>query len=173
MGNLADRSELCFKLAAYITSLKIKVGEKIKPVIHSANRRGFVGLRACLMNIPHMFACVRDVLADLKTYYLNQDHLELWFGVVRSHLGANNNPSTVEFRACFKKMLIYVDITDAQRGSNCQPLVALRILSAAAVVPINLVSLFYLNNIKYIKKLHLVVVVGLMCLCLQLRSILT
>jgi len=47
-----------------------------------------------------------------------QDHLELFFGSLRSALGANNNPSCQQFKSIYKKLLVKLEIQDV-RG-NCQ-----------------------------------------------------
>lgn len=44
-----------------------------------------------------------STLKFLPVYKCNQDHLELFFGSVRSHGGSNNNPTTRQFTSAYKK----------------------------------------------------------------------
>ena len=44
----------------------------------------------------------------LLTYKLSQDHLEHYFGLVRSRLGANNNPTPLHFRYIYRRLLLGV-----------------------------------------------------------------
>uniref|UniRef100_A0AAV2LW01 Transposable element P transposase-like RNase H C-terminal domain-containing protein n=1 Tax=Knipowitschia caucasica TaxID=637954 RepID=A0AAV2LW01_KNICA len=42
----------------------------------------------------------------LLTYKLSQDHLELFFSSVRARGGFNNNPTTTQFTAAYKRLLV-------------------------------------------------------------------
>jgi len=55
----------------------------------------------------------------LLTYKLSQDHLELYFGCIRSRLGCNNNPTAKQFESTYKRLLIH----GVFRGfnGNCLP----------------------------------------------------
>lgn len=45
-------------------------------------------------------------LDTLYTFQFSQDHLESWFSLIRNCQGRNTNPSTVEFRSAFRKLLV-------------------------------------------------------------------
>jgi len=51
--------------------------------------------------------------------FFPQDHLELFFGYVRSSLGSNNNPTCRQFESIFKKLMTKLELQDV-RGGNCQ-----------------------------------------------------
>ena len=58
---------------------------------------------------------------------MSQDHIELFFGKIRSMGGCNNNPTSMQFFAAYKKILIHNDIQDVLCG-NCLPLESVPIL---------------------------------------------
>lgn len=72
---------------------------------------------------------------------MSQDHIELFFGCIRSQGGCNNNPTARQFKAAYKKMLVHSEITTSNTG-NCIPLEAIDILyiSSNPVVAINSTS---------------------------------
>ncbi|CAB4024443.1 Hypothetical predicted protein, partial [Paramuricea clavata] len=59
------------------------------------------------------------VLKYLLTYKMSQDHLELFFSAVRACDGWNNNPTTRQFVAAYKQLLMRHNI-EGGRG-NCTP----------------------------------------------------
>lgn len=80
----------------------------------------------------------------LKTYALNQDHIELFFGSVRTRLGSNDNPTVLQFRSAYKKLLTYVQLEEAPDGSNC-----LGTLEKVVVLGVNTKrSLNYINEMQ-------------------------
>lgn len=62
---------------------------------------------------------------------MSQDHIELFFGRVRSMGGCNNNPTSRQFTAAYKKLLVDNDIQDVLRG-NSLPLASVPILTASS-----------------------------------------
>lgn len=53
----------------------------------------------------------------LLTYKLSQDHLELFFSVIRARGGFNNNPNVRQFRGAYKRLLVRHQV---KRGTgNC------------------------------------------------------
>ena len=57
-------------------------------------------------------------LKYLLTYKFSQDHLELFFGAIRSSGGFNNNPTTLQFKAAYKRLLMRSSIQGGK--GNCQ-----------------------------------------------------
>ena len=53
----------------------------------------------------------------MLTFKFSQDHLELFFGCLRTRFGCNNNPSAKEFKIAYKKLLLHQEIR-GNRG-NC------------------------------------------------------
>jgi len=42
----------------------------------------------------------------LLTYKLSQDHLEHFFGLIRARFGANNNPTPLQFKNTYRRLLL-------------------------------------------------------------------
>ncbi|CAB4002143.1 DNA transposase THAP9 [Paramuricea clavata] len=53
----------------------------------------------------------------ILTYKFSQDHLELFFGAIRSSGGFNNNPTAEQFTAAYKRLLLRSSIQG--RNGNC------------------------------------------------------
>ena len=68
----------------------------------------------------------------LLTYKFSQDHIELFFGKIRSFGGCNNNPTARQFAAAFKKILTHNDLSEVLRG-NVTPLETVPLLSVSSV----------------------------------------
>uniref|UniRef100_A0A1B0DGR1 THAP-type domain-containing protein n=1 Tax=Phlebotomus papatasi TaxID=29031 RepID=A0A1B0DGR1_PHLPP len=117
--NFEDIEFFCQTSVMYIDHLQIEKQNGRQLVVKSANYKGFVGLRACLTNLPHIYEEVKNHIdsSGLRTYSLNQDHLEMFFGAVRTRLGCNTNPSVIQFRAAYMRLITHVQI-EAKKG-NC------------------------------------------------------
>ena len=72
-----------------------------------------MGLAEDLVNVEN------PVLKYLLTYKMSQDHLELFFRAVRASGGWNNNPTTHQFIAAYKQLMMRHNI-EGGRG-NCTP----------------------------------------------------
>lgn len=72
-------------------------------------------------------------------YKFSQDHLELFFGVLRAHGRANNNPTSRQFKSAYKKTLINTELKEGFRG-NCIPLEDISILKESSVNKINITT---------------------------------
>lgn len=94
-------------------------------VVNSNKKTGFVGFLTCMESLKHIyFNTVGNLSSPLKyicTYKLNQDHLELFFGAIRSFGGFNNNPSARIFQVAYKKLLVHAQLKNGSTG-NCVPL---------------------------------------------------
>ena len=121
----------------YIKNLKLTDGLH---VIKSNRRTGFLGFIFCIQSLLHTYksfiACSDPQLSYITTYKMSQDHIELFFGKIRSMGGCNNNPTSKQFSCAYKKLLVHNDIQDVLRG-NCLPLDSVPALS---------VSSHYLND---------------------------
>lgn len=60
------------------------------------------------------------MLSYLPSYKFSQDHLEIFFSNIRSHGGWNPNPSTIQFKAAFKKSITHIELSAPNTG-NCMP----------------------------------------------------
>ena len=62
----------------------------------------------------------------LLTYKLSQDHIELFFGAVRSSGGFNNNPTSLQFMSAYRRLLMRHEIEGGK--GNCIALDKTKIL---------------------------------------------
>lgn len=70
----------------------------------------FLGLVCTVQSLQSMYSQYvgKDgaVLKYLLTYKVSQDHIELFFGALRSSCGSNNNPTVRQFTAAYKRLLM-------------------------------------------------------------------
>ncbi|KAG1655031.1 DNA transposase THAP9 [Nymphon striatum] len=103
----------------YISNLKDTTGK----FMHQTKRKtGFIGFLVAIRSTQNLFAnLVERDEAPLKymlTYKFSQDHLELFFAAVRSAGGFNNNPTTQQFTAAYKRLLMRSSIQGGK--GNCE-----------------------------------------------------
>ena len=102
----------------YIRNLKCSDG---KPILTSKRKTGFLGFLICIDAVSglaqDLVLAENPVLKYLLTYKMSQDHLELFFSAVRASGGWNNNPTTRQFIAAYKQLLMRHNIKGG-RG-NC------------------------------------------------------
>ena len=95
-------------------------------------KTGFVGFLAAIKSTKQLFHELvgkeNAPLEYLLTYKLSQDHLELFFAAVRSAGGFNNNPTTEQFTAAYKRLLTRSHIEGGK--GNCKQRDPIEILSA-------------------------------------------
>lgn len=92
---------------SYILELKDTPGNYM---LSSKRKTGFIGFLIATRSIQGIFndwvERESSPLKYLLTYKLSQDHLELFFCAVRSAGGFNNNPTTKQFTAAYKRVLL-------------------------------------------------------------------
>lgn len=85
-------------------------------------KTGFLGFLIGIKSVKQMFHdLVESQSAPLKyllTYKMSQDHLELFFCAVRACGGFNNNPTTQQFTAAYKRLLLRSHIEG--KNGNCE-----------------------------------------------------
>ena len=81
-------------------------------------REDVASLKNTLQEIQKKHNIPDDVMDYVLTYKMSQDHIELFFGLVRSKLGCNNNPNVVEFKRIYRKLLCGVSNNNLSRCSN-------------------------------------------------------
>ena len=113
----------------YISGLKEPSGT---PMTLSRRKTGFIGFLAATKSTKGLFfELVWKKEAPLKyllMYKTSQDHLELFFKAVRAAGGCNNNPTTIQFTAAYKRLLLRSDISGGK--GNCEKRDPIEILSA-------------------------------------------
>ena len=87
-------------------------------------KTGFVGFILAIESVKMLFkdlvGSIDPPMNYLLTYKFSQDHLELFFGAVRSAGGFNNNPTAQQFTAAYKRLLMRSTIEGGK--GNCQKL---------------------------------------------------
>ena len=91
--------------------------------MHQTRRKkGFIGFLVAIRSTQNLFASLVErneaPLKYMLTYKFSQDHLELFSGSVRSAGGFNNNPTTQQFAAAYKRLLMRSNIQGG--NGNCQ-----------------------------------------------------
>lgn len=120
----------------YILSLKVEHAKtgKLIPIVLSDWRTGFRGF---VMNIITLESVYEDLMENerdkykmnfLATYRLSQDHLEMFFGKIRSMNGYSDNPTAVQFNSAYRKLLHQCDI-HVSALSNVKALVSSNVLT--------------------------------------------
>lgn len=60
-----------------------------------------------------------NLMENLPTFSFSQDHLESFFGRIRSRHGFNDNPNVQQFCGAFRRIIVNQEIRSS-RSSNCQ-----------------------------------------------------
>jgi hypothetical protein len=94
VSNKSSWSPFLDEAYQYILGLKNPAGQ----AMHTTRRKiGFIGFLVAIKSTKDIFHTLVEAkdapLKYLLTYKLSQDHLELFFGAVRSAGGFNNNPT--------------------------------------------------------------------------------
>lgn len=105
--NVEEVREKVQKFCVYLEKLHDEKG----PILQSQTKMGFLGMIICMKNAVALAETLfaTEKMKFLMTYKLSQDHLETFFSAVR-HCGEfNNNPSCKQFKAAYKKLLMYAE----------------------------------------------------------------
>ena len=90
----------------YVLELKCSTGQ---PMYQTRRKTAFIGFLIAIVSVRGIYMdLVEKAEAPLKyilTYKFSQDHFELFFGAIRSAGGLNNNPTTQQFTAAYKRLL--------------------------------------------------------------------
>lgn len=80
----------------YISSLNCT--RYAEPILQSNRKTGFKGFLICISSLRSLYEDLVNIenqkLLYIPSYKLSQDHPEMFFGVIRSHGGQNNNPQS-------------------------------------------------------------------------------
>lgn len=106
----------------YISQLKFADGEL---VIKSDEKLVIISLKSGLLLFNELIT-QKHSLMYLSLYKTSQEHLEPFFIYVRAKGGWNNNPTSREFSAAYKRLLVSVEIRD-DGIENCITLVSILI----------------------------------------------
>lgn len=112
------------KAINYIKSLKLQQGNSNSKVniLETKVRCGFRGFIINMKSIKNIYTDYVEnskTLKSLPVFSLSQDHLESFFGKIRSLNGCNDNPTVQQFSSAYKKLLTHSDIKLSEL-SNCE-----------------------------------------------------
>lgn len=131
-----EARNVLMSLSAYV---KNRNGESRKmKLIDSPRYTGFLGLLVCIESTKSIFQDLiqnqQNSLKYMPLHRISQDHIELFFSIVRSHGGYSNNPSSSQFEAIYKKILVNTELTQTGSGTNCIPLEKITILNCTSAL---------------------------------------
>ena len=105
-----------------------------RSILKSKRKTGFLGFLICINSLKELYqemVTKSKTLNFLLTYKLSQDHIELFFGQIRSMGGCNNNPTARQFKSAYKKLLVKNEIDQVTKGNDF-PIAAVPILFASS-----------------------------------------
>lgn len=107
-------------------------------VLQSPRSTGFLGLVVCIESAKRLFTELvltpNAPLTYLPLHKTSQDHIEIFFSVIRSHGGYSDNPSARQFEAIYKRLLVHTELVHNETGTNCIPLEKISILNCTSAV---------------------------------------
>ncbi|KAH9630281.1 hypothetical protein HF086_012466 [Spodoptera exigua] len=126
------------------TKYRHKVGKKItikiikKKIVASKHKTGFLGFLVCIESLKHLYTTLIEGqrLQHIATHRFSQDHIEILFGAIRQHGVYNNNPSVMQFKGIFKKILQRLKTKSSFLG-NCLSLEDTALTCSSGVDNIN------------------------------------
>lgn len=126
----------------YITGLKVKSSEfgKKVAIIESKIKTGFRGF---LITIDSVVKIYQEYVEEhhfmlmIATYRLSQDHLEMFFGKIRTMHGCNDNPTIIQFMSSYKKLQLIGDIGVQREGGNVSQICSSNVLTVSSIFPKN------------------------------------
>ena len=124
-------------------------------MFNTQRKTAFIGILFAIKSSITLFdnLVVKDAsLKYILMYKFSQDHLELFFGAVRSCGGFNNNPTSQQFTAAYKRLLLRSCI--AGENGNCKKVIKiLKILNMIKIfifsLSINLFEMYYIKVYLY------------------------
>ncbi|EZA47403.1 THAP domain-containing protein, partial [Ooceraea biroi] len=106
----------------YIKSLQAvdKKSGVLIPILQSPKKTGFwgfiVGMNSTLHITKYLFE--KKVITYFLSYKMSQDHTETFFSSIRRMGGFNNNPTCLQFKRAYKKLMTHVHAI-APENANC------------------------------------------------------
>lgn len=140
--NIKEIIEFTNLMTTYIIGLKVKEKDNFIPVLESNRKTGFLGFIVCLNSTLSLYKSLvkSGKLDHIKMYKTSQDHLELFFGTIRSLGGFNNNPTSRQFQSAYKKLVIHSNNIENLNTGNCIPLENIDILHYSSSDPIKTIN---------------------------------
>lgn len=91
-------------------------------------------IRGILCSMHVMIVLHEDLVENgsfnwINMYQSSQDHVELYFGAMRSRFGANNNPNVAQFKSGYKRLMVRHEING--KNGNCLAVDTTRMLTVS------------------------------------------
>ncbi len=119
ISNEDSGSSVLDKAENYITGLRNANGQLVCEGLGKTALVGFIcvcrSVKGVLIDL-----CKSNKMQYIPTYKFSQDHLEIYFSMIRSRWGFNNNPSVMAVRAAWKSLLVQNEVKAKMTG-NCLP----------------------------------------------------
>lgn len=118
----------------YIKQLSID-GE-LRSILKSEHYTPFMGFINNMINFKHIFqkyVIEMDKLEEIVTHRHCQDHLESFFGCIRSMGGFNDNPTSQQLEASYRKLLIHNEVVCSKKSNTIE--IGTRILTVSSHRP--------------------------------------
>lgn len=140
INNLFDifNSRNRFSKSTYRQALSVETAEKIfnylsfcknyinsltlndKSITKTNRKTGFIGFLVCINSLEGLFNQIvveTPLLKYIISYKLSQDHLEIFFSIIRSKGGFNNNPTGRQLEYIYKRLLIHAEIKGSEHAN--------------------------------------------------------
>jgi len=90
---------------------------------HSSVCTGFVGFIISLQNIYNLASYLlnNNYIEYFLSYKISQDHIEMFFSLIRRMNGFNNNPTSTQYLSAYKKLLSNKLNLVMSSSANCTP----------------------------------------------------
>jgi len=112
----------------YLKGLTLSNGQLVSNSLRKTCVVGFVVSATSALFLFDTHVKQQQQLKYLLTYKFSQDHLELFFALIRSRGGHNNNPSPLQLKATIRRLLTHNKLICVSTG-NCLPVDSCKLLS--------------------------------------------
>ena len=99
------------------------ISEQISVLKCRSVRTGFLGFIISLTNLYALSKMLIEegVIEYVLSYKLSQDHVEMFFAIIRRMNGFSNNPTTIQFKSAYKKIMLNNINVTIPSSANCTP----------------------------------------------------
>lgn len=115
---------------------KFVILKNYKPILECACKTGFLGILIGIESLKSLYTRLVEgdnLLSFIPTYKCSQDHIEIFFGMIRMHGSHNDNPNCKQFKGIYRKLLCHLEIKASDTG-NCIPLENIGILNCSSAI---------------------------------------
>jgi len=113
---------------SYMKGLTLSNGQLVSDSFRKTCAVGFVVSATSTLFLFDTTVKQEKQLKYLLTYKFSQDHLELFFALIRSRGGHNNNPSPLQLKATMRRLLCHNKLISVTTG-NCLPVDSCKLMS--------------------------------------------